>query len=127
MFDGSRAFGSFAVPDTGKARAFYGDTLGLNVRPVPGMEEEGLIQIELGGDHAILVYPKPDHVPATHTVLNLVVDDIGAAVDELADRGVRTLRYEGFDQDEKGISRGRPSVAWFTDPAGNVVSVIQEA
>lgn len=127
MFDGSRAFGSFAVPDTAKAREFYGGTLGLDVRPVEGMEEEGLIRIGLADDHAILVYPKPDHVPATYTVLNLVVDDIGAAVDDLARQGVRTLRYPGFDQDEKGIAHGTPSVAWFTDPAGNVVSVIQEA
>ncbi len=127
MFDTSRAFGSFAVPDTARAREFYGQTLGLDVRPVEGMEGEGLIRIALAGDHAILVYPKPDHVPATHTVLNLVVDDVEAAVDELARRGVRTLRYEGFDQDGRGIARGVPRVAWFTDPAGNIVSVLQEA
>ncbi|MDE3720438.1 VOC family protein [Nocardiopsis sp. N85] len=127
MFDGNRAFGSFAVPDTDTAREFYGATLGLTVRPVEGMEEEGLIRIHLAGEQSVLVYPKPDHVPATYTVLNLVVDDIVAAVDGLARRGVGTLRYEGFDQDERGIAHGRPSVAWFTDPAGNVCSVIQEA
>ncbi|MEU3016977.1 MULTISPECIES: VOC family protein [unclassified Nocardiopsis] len=127
MFDSTRAFGSFAVPDSGRARAFYQDTLGLTVRDVPGMEEEGLWEIDLGNDRAVLVYPKPDHRPAVFTVFNLTVDDIDAAVDALAERGVTMLRYDGFDHDEKGIVRGgRPLVAWFTDPAGNVIGLVQE-
>ena len=104
-----------------------GGSLGLNVGPVEGMEEHGLLNIDLGEGRGILVYPKPDHTPATFTVLNLAVDDIDAVVDELARRGVQTLRYEGFDQDGKGVSRGFPTVAWFADPFGNVCSVIQEA
>jgi catechol 2,3-dioxygenase-like lactoylglutathione lyase family enzyme len=127
MFDTTRAFASFAVPDAARARAFYGDTLGLAVGPVEGMEDEGLFDIDLGEGRAVLVYPKPDHEPAVFTVLNLVVDDAEAAVDELARRGVRTLRYDGFDQDAKGIVHGSPTVAWFADPFGNVCSVIQEA
>jgi len=127
MFDTTRAFASFAVPDAARARAFYADTLGLDVRPVEGMEEEGLLSIDLGEGRSILVYPKPDHAPAVFTVLNLVVDDAEAAVDELARRGVQTLRYDEFDQDAKGIARGTPTVAWFADPFGNVCSVIQEA
>lgn len=127
MFDTTRAFGSFAVPDTEVARAFYRDTLGLDVKDVPGMEDSGLIEIDLGNDQGILVYPKPDHRPAVFTVLNLAVDDIEAAVDGLAERGIGTIRYEGFGQDEKGIAReGKPFVAWFTDPAGNVIGVLQE-
>ncbi|WP_017587098.1 VOC family protein [Nocardiopsis ganjiahuensis] len=127
MFDSTRAFASFAVPDTGTARAFYRDTLGLNVEDVPGMEEAGLLEIDLGNDRGILLYPKPDHRPAVFTVLNLAVDDIDAAVDHLVDRGVSMLRYEAFDQDEKGVVReGKPYVAWFTDPAGNVIGLLQE-
>lgn len=127
MFDTTRAFGSFAVPDTEAARTFYRDTLGLDVKDVPGMEEAGLLEIDLGNDRVILVYPKPDHRPAVFTVLNLVVDDIEATVDRLAERGISTIRYEGFGQDEKGIAReGKPFVAWFTDPAGNVIGAIQE-
>lgn len=127
MFDTTRAFASFAVPDSAGARAFYGDTLGLAIGPVEGMEEEGLLSIDLGEGRAILVYPKPDHEPAGFTVLNIVVDDVEAAVDELARRGVSTLRYDGFDQDAKGIAPGVPRVAWFADPFGNVCSVLQEA
>ncbi|MFE3457102.1 VOC family protein [Nocardiopsis aegyptia] len=129
MVTATHVFGSFAVPDTVEARAFYAGTLGLKVGPVAGMEEQGLIEIDLGEGRSVLVYPKPDHVPAVFTVLNLVVDDVEAAVDELADAGVRTLRYEGFDQDARGIARGDggPAVAWFADPFGNVCSVLQEA
>ncbi|WP_150244249.1 VOC family protein [Nocardiopsis quinghaiensis] len=126
MFDGNRAFGSFAVPDTDRARGFYGDTLGLAVGPVEGMEEHGLLRIDLGEGRGILVYPKPDHEPAGFTVLNLRVDDIDSTVDELVRRGVRMLRYEGLGQDAQGISRGEPVVAWFADPFGNVCSVVQE-
>ena len=127
MFDSTRAFGSFAVPDAETARVFYRDTLGLNVKGVPGMEDAGLLEIDLGSDQGILIYPKPDHRPAVFTVLNLAVDDIDAAVDHLTDRGVSMLHYDGFGQDEKGIAReGKPFVAWFTDPAGNVIGVMQE-
>ncbi|MBR8740162.1 VOC family protein [Nocardiopsis sp. MG754419] len=127
MFDTTRAFGSFAVPDTDAAREFYGTTLGLDVRPVPGMEEHGLLQIDLGEGRVVLVYPKPDHAPAVFTVLNLPVDDIDAAVDELVRRGVTMLRYDAFEHDEKGVVRGgEPLVAWFADPAGNTIGLIQE-
>ena len=128
MFDTTRAFGSFAVPDPDTALEFYGTTLGLDVLPVPGMEGHGLLQIDLGKGHCVLVYPKPDHVPAVFTVLNLPVDDIEAAVDELAGRRITMLRYEGFRHDAKGIVRegDGPLVAWFTDPADNVIGLIQE-
>jgi hypothetical protein len=90
-------------------------------------EEHGLMSLELAGDRGTLVYQKPDHTPATYTILNFPVDDIDEAVDELATRGVRFERYDGMDQDGKGIFRGGgPYIAWFTDPAGNVLSVIQE-
>ena len=129
MVTATHVFGSFAVPDTATARKFYADTLGLKAGPVAGMEEHGLIEIDLGEGRTILVYPKPDHAPAVFTVLNLVVDDVEAAVDELAAAGVETLRYEGFEQDDRGIARGGggPAVAWFNDPFGNVCSVVQEA
>src|SRR2546429_8240217 len=125
MFADTKAFSGFAVDDVSKAREFYGDTLGLRTS-----EENGLLTLHLAGDRDTLVYPKPDHVPATYTILNFPVDDIDAAADELSARGVAFLRYDGFDQDEKGIARGRaanrgPDIAWFTDPAGNILSVLQ--
>ena len=116
----SEAFSSFAVDDLDAARRFYGGTLGLTVRD----EEMGLLSIELGS-HRVMVYPKDDHVPATYTVLNLPVADVEAAVRALGERGVTFLRYEGFDQDELGIVRGEgPQIAWFADPAGNVLAVL---
>jgi catechol 2,3-dioxygenase-like lactoylglutathione lyase family enzyme len=122
MFGGAKAFSSFAVEDTAAARKFYGETLGLSVS-----EEGGALMLHLAGHHRILVYPKPDHSPASFTVLNFPVDNIHQAVDELSARGVPTLRYEGFETDDKGIYRGQGrSIAWFTDPAGNVLSVVQE-
>jgi catechol 2,3-dioxygenase-like lactoylglutathione lyase family enzyme len=119
----STAFSGFAVPDTGAARQFYGDTLGLKVT-----EEYGLLTLHLnGGDRPTLIYPKPDHTPATYTILNFKVDDIEAAVDALAARGVEFARYDGMEQDERGIMRSEgPYIAWFTDPAGNVLSVLQD-
>jgi catechol 2,3-dioxygenase-like lactoylglutathione lyase family enzyme len=121
MFANANAFSGFAVDDLQRAREFYGETLGLEVS-----EEQGLLALHIAGGRAILVYPKPDHTPATYTILNFPVDDIDAAVDELAARGVRVEKYDGFDQDEKGIVRGEgPSIAWFKDPAGNVLSVLQ--
>jgi catechol 2,3-dioxygenase-like lactoylglutathione lyase family enzyme len=122
MLTDSKAFSGFAVDDIPKARAFYADTLGLTVS-----EMHGMLQLHLGDGRPTLVYPKGDFVPATYTILNFPVDDIDAAVDELTERGVRFERYEGAAQDEKGISRGRgPEIAWFTDPAGNILSVLKE-
>jgi catechol 2,3-dioxygenase-like lactoylglutathione lyase family enzyme len=121
MLADSKAFSGFAVDDIEKARAFYADTLGLKTS-----EENGLLTLHLAGDRPTLVYPKPDHVPATYTILNFPVDDIDAAVDALAERGVELLRYDGFGQDERGVARDAgPAIAWFTDPAGNVLSVLQ--
>jgi len=121
MFADSRAFSGFAVDDLKKAREFYGDTLGLDVS-----EENGLLTLNLAGDRATLVYEKPDFVPATYTILNFPVDDVDAAVDQLSRRGVQMERYEGFDQDEKGIARDMgPDIAWFKDPAGNILAVLK--
>jgi catechol 2,3-dioxygenase-like lactoylglutathione lyase family enzyme len=125
MFADAKAYSGFAVDDLAKAREFYGETLGL--RTSETSEEAGLMSLDLAGDRSTLVYEKPDFAPATYTILNFPVDDIDQAVDELTDRGVRFERYESFDQDEKGIARGPgPQIAWFKDPAGNVLSVLQE-
>lgn len=120
------AFAGFAVPDVDAAHDFYGRILGLDV----GYADMGQLTIDLPGGGWVLVYPKPDHVPATYTVLNLEVDDIDVAVDALVAAGVEISRYDGFDQDARGISRGiatgrGPDIAWFTDPAGNIISVLQ--
>jgi catechol 2,3-dioxygenase-like lactoylglutathione lyase family enzyme len=119
----SAAFSGFAVPDIAAAREFYAGTLGLEVT-----EEYGMLTLHLnGGDRPTLVYPKPDHAPAAFTILNFKVGDIEAAVDALADRGVEFARYDGMEQDERGIMRaGGPYIAWFTDPAGNVLAVLQD-
>jgi catechol 2,3-dioxygenase-like lactoylglutathione lyase family enzyme len=118
-------FSGFAVPDIAAARAFYGETLGLKTGD-PGM---GLLRLSLPGGAEVTVYPKPDHQPAGFTILNFAVADIDTAVDELTSRGVEFERYDGFEQDDKGIARGGgergPSIAWFTDPAGNILSVLQ--
>jgi catechol 2,3-dioxygenase-like lactoylglutathione lyase family enzyme len=122
MLADSKAFNGFAVDDLQKAREFYGETLGLTTS-----EEHGLLTLHLPGDRPTLVYPKPDHTPATYTILNFQVQDIDREVDDLAARGVRFERYDGFEQDEKGVFRGEgPYIAWFTDPAGNILSVLQE-
>jgi catechol 2,3-dioxygenase-like lactoylglutathione lyase family enzyme len=122
VVDASRAFSSYSVNDVDAANAFYGHTLGLDVSVTP----QGL-GITLGTGGQVFLYPKDDHQPATFTVLNFMVDDIGAAVDELAGQGITMERYAGFDQDERGIAAGTggPHIAWFTDPAGNVLSVTQ--
>jgi catechol 2,3-dioxygenase-like lactoylglutathione lyase family enzyme len=122
MLASSKAFSGFAVDDVEKAREFYEGTLGLKVS-----EENGLLTLHLAGDRDTFIYPKPDFTPATYTILNFPVSDIEQAVDELAAKGVRFERYDGFDQDEKGISRGQegPRIAWFTDPAGNILSVLE--
>jgi catechol 2,3-dioxygenase-like lactoylglutathione lyase family enzyme len=122
MFTNTKAFSGFAVDDVKKAREFYGETLGIETS-----EEHGIMTLHLAGARDTIVYPKPDHTPATYTILNFPVGDIDQAVDELAARGVRTERYPGFDQDEKGVFRGGgPYIAWFKDPAGNVLSVLQD-
>ena len=123
MLADSKAFSGFAVPDLEQARRFYGDTLGLRVE-----EQNGSLTLHLAGDRDVLVYVKPDHTPATYTILNFPVDDIEATVDRLAERGVRFERYDGFEQDERGIARGNgPDIAWFKDPAGNILSVLSAA
>jgi catechol 2,3-dioxygenase-like lactoylglutathione lyase family enzyme len=124
MFANTPAFSSFAVDDLDKAREFYTDTLGVNVSDGP----MGVLSLDLAGDRSTLIYPKPDFTPSTYTVLNFQVDDVEVAVDELGTRGVEFERYEGFDQDEKGIARaGGPAIAWFKDPAGNILAVLQES
>ncbi|MFG3705012.1 VOC family protein [Micromonospora sp. NPDC047670] len=125
MFTDTKAMSSFAVDDIDRAQRFYADTLGLRVSRDDAMG--GLLTLHVAGDRDILVYPKEDHTPATYTVLNFPVDDIDRAVDELAGRGVRFERYPGMPQDEKGVMRDNgPSIAWFTDPAGNILSVLQD-
>ncbi|CAM5692368.1 hypothetical protein STAFG_8512 [Streptomyces afghaniensis 772] len=122
MFGTTKAYSGFSVNDIEAARTFYGDTLGLRVS-----EEHGMLILHIAGDRDILVYPKQDHTPATYTILNFPVDDIEAAVEELSRRGVRFERYDHLKADDKGIFRGGgPLIAWFTDPAGNVLSVLQE-
>jgi predicted enzyme related to lactoylglutathione lyase len=122
MFTETKAFSGFAVDDIDAARAFYGETLGINTSL-----EHGLLTLHLAGGRDTLVYPKPGHEPAGFTILNFPVADIEAAVDELVARGVQFERYEGFDQDERGIMRGAgPPIAWFTDPAGNVLAVLEQ-
>jgi catechol 2,3-dioxygenase-like lactoylglutathione lyase family enzyme len=122
MFTDTKAFSGFAVPDIDAARKFYGETLGLDVADGP----MGVLTLNIAGDRPTMIYPKPDHEPANYTILNFPVEDVDAAVDELTARGVELERYEGFDQDEKGIARGDgPDIAWFTDPAGNILAVLK--
>jgi len=122
MFENTKAFSGFAVDDTDAARKFYGQTLGIKTS-----EEYGILTLHLAGGRDTIVYPKPGHVPANYTILNFQVDDIEAAVDELTRAGVRFERYEGMEQDDRGINRGGgPYIAWFKDPAGNILSVLQE-
>jgi predicted enzyme related to lactoylglutathione lyase len=124
MFSDTPAFSSFAVDDLDAARSFYGETLGLTVSDGP----MGVLSLALAGDRSVLIYPKPDFTPATYTILNFPVDDVEAAADELSSRGVEFERYEGFEQDEKGIARAEgPAIAWFKDPAGNILAVLQES
>jgi catechol 2,3-dioxygenase-like lactoylglutathione lyase family enzyme len=122
MFAKTKAFSGFSVNDIARAKEFYGDTLGVDVS-----EENGMLRLHLAGGGEVLAYPKPNHAPATFTILNFVVPDVEAAVDELSAKGVRFERYEGMPQDAKGIMRGQgPDIAWFTDPAGNVISVLAD-
>ncbi|MER7073208.1 VOC family protein [Terrabacter sp. NPDC000476] len=128
MLESSHAFSGFSVDDVDAARTFYADTLGLTVT-----EANGMLTLHLaaeGGERPVLVYPKPNHVPASFTILNFPVDDVAATVGELTGRGVVFERYEGtpMETDAQGVFRkGGPLIAWFTDPAGNVLSVIESA
>jgi predicted enzyme related to lactoylglutathione lyase len=120
MLTHAKAFSGFSVDDIGKAQEFYGKALGLRVS-----EADGMLTLHLAGDRDTLVYPKDDHTPATFTILNFPVDDIEAAIDELVARGVQFEHYDWVDA--KGINRqGGPLIAWFKDPAGNVLSVVQQ-
>jgi catechol 2,3-dioxygenase-like lactoylglutathione lyase family enzyme len=122
MFKEATAFSGFSVDDLDRAKQFYGQTLGLNVSENPA----GL-ELQLGGGGRVFVYPKPTHVPATFTVLNFPVANIEQAVDDLTAAGVRFERYDGIESDERGVSRGNgPAIAWFKDPAGNILSVLEE-
>jgi catechol 2,3-dioxygenase-like lactoylglutathione lyase family enzyme len=122
MLENSKAFSGFAAPDIEALEPFYRDTLGIRTSV-----ENGQLTLHLaGGERPTLVYPKPDYTPATYTILNFPVEDVEAAVDELTSRGVEFEKYEGFGQDEKGIMRGNgPDIAWFRDPAGNILSVLK--
>jgi predicted enzyme related to lactoylglutathione lyase len=119
MFEHTRAFSGFSVDDIPRAKQFYSETLGIRVS-----EEHGMLHLHIAGDCDTLIYPKEDHTPATFTILNFPVDDIDAAVDQLTARGVRFESYDGVD--DNGIMRDRgPAIAWFKDPAGNILSVLQ--
>lgn len=124
MLSDSKAFSGFAVDDLDAARRFYGETLGLTVSDVE--DGPGLLSLDLPGDRGTLIYPKPDHTPADYTILNFPVTDVEATVDWLAARGVEFERYDGMGQDAKGIAHeAGPLIAWFKDPAGNVLSVLE--
>jgi catechol 2,3-dioxygenase-like lactoylglutathione lyase family enzyme len=126
MLTDSKPTSSFAVNDLNKAREFYEGTLGLSVEVLD--EENGVTMLKLGGGGEVLMYLSADMEPASYTMLNFEVDDIDQAVDELTERGVAFERYDDFPQDEKGIVRGEPgpSIAWFKDPSGNVLAVLQQ-
>jgi catechol 2,3-dioxygenase-like lactoylglutathione lyase family enzyme len=126
VMKGAKAYASFSVDDLAKARQFYEKTLGLEVTE---NQEMKTLMLHLGSDMRVMIYPKgPGHKPASFTVLNFAVADIEKTVDDLAAKGVRFEKYDGFKQDAKGIARGQgPLIAWFTDPAGNIMSVLQEA
>ncbi len=129
MFKNTKAFSSFSVNDLQKAKDFYGNTLGLAVKDNP----MGLIELQIAGSNNIMIYPKPNHEPATFTVLNFPVNDIDKAVDELTAKGVvfEKYNYPELKTDDKGIARGDggakgPNIAWFKDPAGNILSVVEQ-
>lgn len=125
MFGKVKAFSGFSVDDTEAAKRFYGEVLGIEVT-----EDHGLLTLHLdGGARPTLIYPKEDHAPAAYTILNFPVGDIDEAVDALTGKGVEFVRYEGSPQDDKGVMRGSkldmgPDIAWFKDPAGNVLSIL---
>jgi predicted enzyme related to lactoylglutathione lyase len=125
MLKNVHAFSSFAVDDLEKAKKFYSETLGLEVEEDKKME---ILTLKFGGGTRVMIYPKPDHKPAVFTILNFPVDDVEKAVDELIAKGVQFEHYEGFKQDKKGISRDALglAIAWFTDPSGNIVAVLDD-
>jgi catechol 2,3-dioxygenase-like lactoylglutathione lyase family enzyme len=121
MLKDTPAFSGFSTSDIEAARTFYRDTLGVDVS-----DEMGMLNLKLAGGQRVIVYPKDDHQPATYTCLNFEVADIDRAVDGLSGKGITFERYEGLEQDERGIMRQYgPPIAWFKDPAGNIISVIQ--
>jgi catechol 2,3-dioxygenase-like lactoylglutathione lyase family enzyme len=125
MLNDKKGFSSFSVSDTQKAKDFYHQTLGLEVK-----EDHGILELQLAGGNKVLIYPKPNHTPATFTVLNFSVDDVDKTVDELTKRGIRFEKYNepNLKTDQKGIMRGNgPTIAWFKDPAGNILSVLEAA
>jgi predicted enzyme related to lactoylglutathione lyase len=122
MLADSHAFSGFSSNDIARAKDFYAKTLGLEVA-----EENGMLTLHLAGGGTVLIYPKPNHEPASFTVLNFPVPDIEAEVDRLVGAGIQFERYEGMEHDQRGIMRGGgPPIAWFKDPAGNILSVIQQ-
>jgi predicted enzyme related to lactoylglutathione lyase len=122
MFAETKAFSGYSADDIPAAKKFYAETLGLNVS-----ESNDLLILHIAGGNDLVIYPKENHEPATFTVLNFPVKNIDEAVDELTKRGVSFERYEGFDQDDKGIMRtAGPPIAWFKDPAGNILAVLEE-
>jgi predicted enzyme related to lactoylglutathione lyase len=125
MLADKKAFSGFAVDDVDAAKRFYEETLGLPVKVMD--EQHGVASVELAGGRETFFYAKEDFQPATYTILNFQVEDVDAAVDELSSRGVSFERYDGFDQDDKAISRSPgPEIAWFKDPAGNILAVMSE-
>jgi len=125
MFRNTKAFSGFSVNDIAKAKDFYGNTLGLDVKE----NSMGVLMLRLAGGGAVLIYPKENHVPATFTILNFPVDNIDKGVDALVEKGIRFEQYDqdGIVTDEKGIFRNEgPPIAWFKDPAGNILSVLEE-
>src|SRR6266487_5023962 len=123
MLENSKAFSGFAAPNIAQEKRFYSQTLGLKTS-----ENHGILRLHLAGGNDVLIYPKPNHVPATFTILNFPVDDVDQTVDKLSKRGVRFEIYDKPDlkTDKKGIMRGKgPTIAWFKDPAGNILSVLQ--
>jgi len=123
----SYAFSGFSVSDIDKAKKFYGDVLGVKVT-----EDHGMLKLHLASGGQVLIYPKEDHKPASFTILNFPVKDIDKAVDDLAAKGIEFEKYEGAPQDARGIARGKsakmgPDIAWFKDPSGNILSVLQQA
>jgi catechol 2,3-dioxygenase-like lactoylglutathione lyase family enzyme len=122
VFKDSQAFSGFSTNDIGKARDFYGKRLGVEVG-----EDNGMLTLRLAGGGRVLIYPKPNHEPATFTVLNFPVGNIDQAVDKLTEAGVQFERYDGMNQDARGIMRDQgPPIAWFKDPAGNILSVLEQ-
>lgn len=125
MFDNTNAFSGFAVNDIAAAKNFYGNVLGLEVTE----NKMGILELRLANGASVIIYPKPNHIPATFTILNFAVKDLEAAMNDLADKGVKFEIYneEYFKTDDKGVFRGGgPLIAWFKDPAGNIISVLED-